>query len=119
MHRYFVVRDEAAHALTAMGVESSRIEPVPMPVRPQFRPATMTEIQDFRTDLDLDDGSTILINGDARGGNPVFKTYETVKAAAPAANIIVICGRNARLRSRIEAVKHPRTRALSFVTDIH
>jgi processive 1,2-diacylglycerol beta-glucosyltransferase len=117
--RYFVVRAEAGLALTAMGVEPSRIEHVPMPVRPQFRPATMTEVRSFRNELDLDDSSTILLNGGARGGGPVFKIYETVAAAAPSSNIVVICGRNKDLRSRIEGLKQRRTRAVGFVTDIH
>src|SRR5215467_2440049 len=117
--RYFVVREEAGHALTAMGVEPSRIEHVPMPVRPEFKPATMTEILNFRTELDLNDDGTILVNGGARGGGPVLKIYETVKAAAPFSNIVVICGRNKTLRSSIERLKHVRTRTFGFVPDIH
>lgn len=117
--RYFVVRDEARQALTAMGVEPSRIENVPMPVRPEFVPATLNEIDDFRQEHRLDDASTILVNGGARGGGPVLQIYETVKAAAASANILVICGRNVTLRKQIERLQHARTRAFGFVTDIH
>jgi processive 1,2-diacylglycerol beta-glucosyltransferase len=117
--RYFVVREEASKALTAMGVEPSKIEHVPMPVRPQFTPATMTTIQNFRTELQLDDAGTILVNGGARGGGPVFRIYETIKAAAPSSNILVICGQNKPLQVSIERLKHARTRTFGFVTDIH
>jgi UDP-N-acetylglucosamine:LPS N-acetylglucosamine transferase len=118
--RYFVVREEARRGLLRMGVEPSRIEEVPMPVRPEFQPATMTEIQRFRAQLDLDGGNIILVNGGARGGGPVFEIYQTVKNAASAAvNILVICGRNEALRTRIEQLKHVRTRTFGFVTDIH
>src|SRR5579871_5561974 len=73
--RYFVPTDEALQALTASGIPAWRIERVPMPVRPDFLPATMTEIQDFRNALKLDDASIILINGGARGGGPIRKLY--------------------------------------------
>jgi UDP-N-acetylglucosamine:LPS N-acetylglucosamine transferase len=116
---YFVVRPEARQALRSMGINSTKIENVPMPVRPQFIPATMTEIQNFRTEFELDDTSTILVNGGARGGGPVFDIYQTVKKAASSSNIIVICGRNHALRSKIERLSHHKTRAVGFVSDIH
>jgi processive 1,2-diacylglycerol beta-glucosyltransferase len=117
--RYFVVRPEAAEALTAMGVAPHRIELVPMPVRPQFAPAPAAGILEFRRSLQLDDSGTILINGGARGGGPIDQVYETVRRADPAANIIVICGRNTRLRNRIGNRKDPKTRTFGFVTNIH
>lgn len=117
--RYFVVREEARRAVSAMGVAESKIETFSMPVRPQFRPATMSEIQDFRSELDIDNSSTILLNGGARGGGPVFETYEAVKTAAPSANVVVICGRNNGLRSKIDRLNHRRTRTFGFVTDMH
>src|SRR5262249_6005702 len=61
--RYFVPTDEALQALTAAGIPAWHIERVSMPVRRQFTPATMSEIQGLRNDLGLDDGSIILING--------------------------------------------------------
>ena len=118
--RYFVVREEARRGLLDMGVDPARIDDVPMPVRPEFKPATMSEVQNFRAELDLDDNSTILLNGGARGGGPVFEIYQAVKnAASSAANIVVVCGRNQALRSRIERLKHSRTRTFGFVADIH
>jgi processive 1,2-diacylglycerol beta-glucosyltransferase len=69
--RYFVPTDEALQALTAMGIPAWRIERVPMPVRSRFAPATMTQLEDFRTTHKLDGASTILINGGARGGGPI------------------------------------------------
>jgi processive 1,2-diacylglycerol beta-glucosyltransferase len=117
--RYFVPTDEALQALTASGIPAWRIERVSMPVRPRFVPATMTEIQDFRTTLKLDDASIILINGGARGGGPVRKIYETIRKADSRANILVVCGRNSRLRWRIEHMKDSRTRTFGFLEDIH
>jgi UDP-N-acetylglucosamine:LPS N-acetylglucosamine transferase len=117
--RYFVPTDEALQALTASGIPAWRIERVPMAVRPQFVPATMTEIQDFRSALKLDDAGIILINGGARGGGPLRQIYKTVRAAAPDANILMICGRNGRLRRRIERMQDRKTRTFGFLDDIH
>src|SRR5438093_2053591 len=87
--RYFVATDEALQALTASGIPAWRIERVSMPVRPQFAPPTMIELQEFRKILKLDDASIILINGGARGGGPVVKIYRTIRQAAVEANILV------------------------------
>ena len=116
---FFVATAEALQGLTAMGVPAWRIERVPMPVRPEFRPFSSTQLNAFRNALALDAANTILINGGARGGGPLWSIYRTVRRAAPDSNIVVICGRNSRLRRRMEALKDPRTRVLGFVTDIH
>jgi processive 1,2-diacylglycerol beta-glucosyltransferase len=117
--RYFVPTDEALQALTASGIPAWRIERVPMPVRPQFAPATMSEIQTFRNALKLDDASIILINGGARGGGPLLKIHKSVRRSAPDANVIVICGRNSHLRLRFEKMQDRKTRSFGFLDDIH
>jgi UDP-N-acetylglucosamine:LPS N-acetylglucosamine transferase len=117
--RYFVATDEALQAISASGIPAWRIERVPMPVRPRFMPATMTEIQDFRTTLGLDAASIILINGGARGGGPLLQIYRSIRKAASDANILVVCGRNRRLQRRIERLDHPGTRTFGFLGDIH
>src|SRR5437016_9764896 len=90
-----------------------------MPVRPCFVPATMSDIQEFRATLKLDDASIILINGGARGGGPLLKIYETIRKAARHSNIWVVCGRNTQLRGRIERIQDPKTRTFGFVEDVH
>ncbi len=118
--RYFVPTDEALQGLTASGVPAWRIERVPMPVRPGFVPATMTEIEEFRSALKLDGASTILINGGARGGGPILEIYETIRrSAAASSNILVVCGRNHRLQWRIERLQDRKTRTFGFVEDIY
>ena len=117
--RFFVATAEALQGLTAMGVPAWRIERVPMPVRPQFQPFSSAQLNAFRNALAPASTSTILINGGARGGGPLWSIYRTTRRAAPNSNIVVICGRNARLRRRLEALDDPRTRVLGFVADIH
>jgi spore coat polysaccharide biosynthesis predicted glycosyltransferase SpsG len=90
-----------------------------MPVRPDFTPASISAIEDFRARFNLDDSSIILINGGARGGGPLLEIYKSVRRAAATANILVVCGSNDRLRSRIDRMQHERTRTFGFITDIH
>jgi UDP-N-acetylglucosamine:LPS N-acetylglucosamine transferase len=117
--RYFVVREEAVRALANLGVEPSKIEQVPMPVRPQFAPAAATDVQRVREELRFDDSPIILINGGARGGGPIQKIYETVRRTSPGSNIIAICGRNSTLQRQIESIRDLKTRTFGFVGDIH
>jgi UDP-N-acetylglucosamine:LPS N-acetylglucosamine transferase len=117
--RYFVVTDEALSALIQLGIDPGRIVRVQMPVRPQFVPAATQAIEELRSVLKLDDSSTVLINGGARGGGPVFEIYDAVRKSSPVSNVLVICGRNIALRSRIERLRDAKTRTFGFVTDIH
>jgi UDP-N-acetylglucosamine:LPS N-acetylglucosamine transferase len=117
--RYFVPTEEALRALIELGIPAPRIERVPMPVRRRFAPVTQGQLHDFRSALRLDAAPAILINGGARGGGPILRIYRTVRRAAADSNVLVVCGRNSRLRWRIEREQHPRTRTFGFLEDIH
>ena len=106
--RYFVPTDEALQALTASGIPAWRIERVPMPVRQQFLSTRIADIQGLRNGLQLDDATIIVINGGARGGGPILKIYGSIRKTASEANILVICGRNSRLRWKIERIAGPK-----------
>src|SRR5439155_23128168 len=107
--RYFVPTDDALKALAEGGISAGRIERIRMPVREGFRPATMNEIRDVRKELNLDGAATIIINGGARGGGPLYRIYETIRASAPNSNIVAVCGRNEKLRGQIERLQDSRT----------
>jgi len=117
--QYFVPTHEALQALTASGIPAWRIERVSMPVRPQFVPATMSEIQGLRKGLKLDDASIILINSGARGGGPILRVHDAIRRSAPDANLLVVCGANSRLRGQVDRIRDARTRAFGFLEDIH
>ena len=116
--RYFVPTVEAQEALMGLAVPSSRIERVPMPVRPQFRPLATTERQSLRQEFRIDDSPAILINGGARGGGPLVAVYDAIRKGRPDAAVLMVCGLNDRLRARIERMNDPQTRTFGFVTDI-
>jgi processive 1,2-diacylglycerol beta-glucosyltransferase len=117
--RYFVPTNEARTALIAAGIAASRIVVVAMPVREGFRPATMSEVQEFRASQKLDGSSTILINGGARGGGPIYEIYKSVRSNAQGSNILIVCGWNQKLRWQIEQVQDARTRTFGFVEDFY
>ena len=117
--RYFVPTDDALQALSAMGVPAWKIERAPMPVRAQFQPLPVTELNAFRQEHGLENASTILINAGARGGGPIFDVYQKIRPLAPHANLLVICGRNRNLQQQIQRFNHPHTRTFGFVEDIH
>ena len=102
-----------------MGVDAWRIEKVPMPVRTQFRPFSSAARDAFHEEMNLDNATTILLNGGARGGGPLLAIYHIVRKAAPHANILVVCGRNEALRHRLQSAPHPKTQTFGFVDDIH
>ena len=115
---YFVLSDDAGARLVADGIEADRIERVTMPVRNGFKPRSPDEVRTLRARLGVD-GTTILLNGGARGGGPLPDLVRTVRQAAPDANIIVVCGHNRHVLETIKAMRDARIRPFGFVRDIH
>jgi processive 1,2-diacylglycerol beta-glucosyltransferase len=111
--RYFVPTDEALQALTASGIPAWRIERVSMPVRPRFAQAAMSEIQELRDTLQLDERSLILINGGARGGGPILQIHKSIRKAAPDANVRIF-RRHSSIRGRIGHRCHQAGRTLDL-----
>ncbi len=116
--RYFVLSDEASRALEASGVSADRIERVAMPVRPGFRPHRQEEVDQLRSKLNIT-GETILVNGGARGGGPIRRIVLAVRGASPSANLLVVCGHNARLRRGLDRLRDSKVKTFGFVRDIH
>jgi UDP:flavonoid glycosyltransferase YjiC (YdhE family) len=115
---YLVPTDEAGAELERRGIPGDRIERVPMPLRPGFGPVSETEARRLRSSLNVD-GDLILINGGARGGGPLRHLVHAVRDAAPQSDVLVVCGRNERLRKRLEQAGDPHVRTFGFVDDMH
>jgi processive 1,2-diacylglycerol beta-glucosyltransferase len=116
--RYFAPTPEAAAALTAMGVSESNIEITPLPVRRVFSPQSDSARRALRERLGLQT-VTILINGGARGGGPLFDVYRAVRSAAPHAHILMICGHNQKLRQRLSSISDANLQTFAFIDDMH
>ncbi len=116
---YFVTTAEAAAALAANGIDRRKIRRVGMPLRDGFRPHSADEVAQLREALGLQEGETVLVNGGARGGGPLFRLVRAVREAAPGATVLVVCGRNARLRRRLARLEDERIRTYGYVYEIH
>ena len=53
------------------------------------------------------------------GGGPILKIYRSIRKTASEANILVVCGRNSRLRWQIEQSQDRRTRTFGYLEDVH
>jgi UDP-N-acetylglucosamine:LPS N-acetylglucosamine transferase len=116
--RYFVPTEEAGQELVGRGVAPDRIERVPMPLRAGFGPIPEGEVGRLRSNLGIE-GDLILVNGGARGGGPLRHLVSAVREAAPRSHVLVVCGRNERLRRRLDETGDPRIRTFGFVEDMH
>ena len=119
VHGYFVMTEEAAGALAANGIDRSKIKRVGMPLRDGFRPHSADEMTQLREALGLGEGETVLVNGGARPGGPLFRLVGTVREAAPEATVLAVCGRNDRLRRRLARLDDDRIRTYGYVYDLH
>lgn len=92
-------RQKAIH----LGVPGDRVETVGQPVHPRFKPYNGARAS-LRQSLGLvPDRTAILIVG---GGEGMGKVYETARAVATSGlpmQLVVIAGRNTRLKARLEA----------------
>ena len=116
--RYFVITPEAGDELATRGVPPETIEQVPMPLRSGFGPMPGEEVARMRTDMGID-GDLILVNGGARGGGPLCHLVGAVREAAPSSNVFVVCGRNDRVRKRLDQAGDRRIHTFGFVDNIH
>jgi len=119
IHRYFVLTEEAAGALTVNGIDRRKITLVRMPLRDGFRPHSTNEVTQLRKALDLQDGETVLVNGGARGGGPLFHLIRAVRKAAPGGTVLAVCGHNKGLCRRLARLDDDRIRTYGYVEDIH
>ena len=119
VHGYFVMTEEAAGALAANGIDRSKIKRVGMPLRDGFRPHSADEVTQLREALGLGEGETVLVNGGARPGGPLFRLVGAVREAAPEATVLAVCGRNDRLRRRLARLDDDRIRTYGYVYDLH
>ncbi|NMO88832.1 galactosyldiacylglycerol synthase [Actinomycetospora sp. TBRC 11914] len=98
----WVMLDEAADAARGLGAADVRV--VPPAVDPRFAPTGAPE----------HDGLTVLVTGGSLGFGGLEDAVDAVLAAGDGVRAVVLCGRNATLRARLEARHDPRLRALGW-----
>jgi 1,2-diacylglycerol 3-beta-galactosyltransferase len=116
---YLVPTTEARLACLHYGIDPERVLEVGLPIRTEFARADLTRWE-ARYQLDLDPETfTVLMMGGGEGSGRLRDLATLLVESAPALQILVVTGRNALLRRRLEAVgEHPLVRVFGYVDDI-
>jgi processive 1,2-diacylglycerol beta-glucosyltransferase len=119
-NRYFVAIEQTRAHLVALGIPEERVTVSGIPVDPAFSEPIDRAAVLARYRLD-DDRPILMLSAGAVGGGPVRATVEQLMLLRHDAQCIVICGRNAALRSEIEALvvsQAEKFRILGFTADM-
>ena len=113
--QYFVARDEAAVVMEALGFGQA-VEVSGIPIDPRF--ALPADRARLRAKHRLPEGPVVLLLGGGFGVGPIVGMAERLSAARQPALVVAVAGRNDALRRQLEALGHPRLRALGFTTEM-
>jgi len=104
----FVATKDTADRATSMGLDDRQIVVHGLPIRPAFskKPASRPNL---RSKLELKTATTaVLVVAGGEGMGPVEKTCAAIaKACGAAVQLVVVCGRNAKLANRLQQRKWP------------
>lgn len=121
IRRYLVATEAAQAQLVRHGVDPARVEVVGLPVRRCFQEAAQENPQLLRHRLGLDpQQSLVLVMGGGTGFGPLERVARAVAGNGAPAQMVVVTGRNERLRARLAEVVWPGpVRVMGFVENIH
>jgi processive 1,2-diacylglycerol beta-glucosyltransferase len=109
---YFIPAPDLAYSLAEAGIAGERIKPVGIPIRSQFRQRLDREVAKER--LGLNKLPAILVMGGGLGlGRIELIARELVNQ--PEFQVIVVAGKNNRLRETLERIRSPRFKVFGFV----
>ena len=118
--RYFVAAERVADELVSHGVPRARIEVTGIPVDPRFATHIGRDAARSRLGLALD-SPVVLIMGGGGGVGPLADLASELAALGGGVQVVVVCGRNERLRAHISAssaARAGRVHALGFTHDV-
>lgn len=109
----------AAATARAAGIIPTRVHVAGVPVSPAFRPPTAAERTRLRRLRGLRaDAFVALAVGGAEGSGHLDRVAATLLGALPDAEVVVVCGRNHRLRRRLLHSAPARLHVLGYVDDM-
>jgi len=116
---YFAPTDPVARTLRGFGVADERITVTGLPVNPRFG-SVDTDVRTLRTALWLvADAPTALLMTGGDGSGPVIPLVTSLSRALPELQIVVVCGRNERLKRTLDGFcLPPLVRILGFVDNV-
>jgi processive 1,2-diacylglycerol beta-glucosyltransferase len=118
--RYFVASEQVATELAGHGVPRERIEVTGIPVDPRFAQPHGREVVRARFGFPIE-RPLVLVMGGGGGVGPLAEVAVKLSALAARPQVLVMCGMNRRLRTKIDALPEARAgliRALGFTRDV-
>ncbi len=118
--RYFVAAAAVADELAGHGVPRARIVVTGIPVDPRFARPIGRAAARARFGLDPE-RPAVLVMGGGHGVGPLGELAEQLVALGAGAQVLVVCGTNARLRDQIDQLPAGRTgriRTLGFTREV-
>jgi processive 1,2-diacylglycerol beta-glucosyltransferase len=107
---YYVARDETRVHLQALGLPGERVSVTGIPIDPVF--ATTQDPLEMRRRLGLDPSrKVILLSTGGMGVASTEQVFEALLELRHPVQLVVICGRNARLKARLQAIAAARPSA--------
>lgn len=112
MNRCYCPSQEVAKRALFDGLDESQVRVFGLPVRPSFARAVLVK-DDLRKELEMDqDLRAVLLMGGGEGMGPVKETAKALEESLydkenkkPIGQMVVICGRNKKLASALEAIE--------------
>jgi processive 1,2-diacylglycerol beta-glucosyltransferase len=101
--RYFVALDETREHLVRLGIPPAKVSVTGIPIDPVFGVAK--DRQEMRRRLGLAaERTVVLMSAGGFGVGPVAHAIVVLLALEHPAEVVVVCGRNAELKARLDAV---------------
>ena len=117
--RYFAATDEVVGALRAHGVPPSRVQLTGLPVGHQFGAIAESPEETRRRLRLIANRTTALVLAGGEGSGRLAELVPRLAAALPDLQLVVVCGRNERLRRGLSGYGLPPTvRVLGFVENM-
>ena len=101
--QYFVALEETKVHLVALGVPANRVTVSGIPIDPVFAEAKDARAMRRKHGLD-EDAFTILVSAGGFGVGPVEHIIQALSGLSHPAQVVVVCGRNEELRTRLSRV---------------
>ncbi|MGH7726462.1 MAG: MGDG synthase family glycosyltransferase, partial [Candidatus Eiseniibacteriota bacterium] len=117
----FVATAAVREELAAWGVEWERIHASGIPIDPRFTAGPLDRAASRQQFQLAPDRPTVLLMGGGNGIGPLANLAERLLALPAEPQLLVVCGRNARLRMRMRAVAETapgRLRALGYTDQV-
>jgi len=114
---YIAAISEGKAQLIRRGVPEQRIRIAGIPTEKRFSTAVPREQMAGRLGLDAK-AFTVLLTGGGAGVGSVEALCSRILALGPQLQVVVVCGTNASLESRLKALSSPRLKVLGFVNNM-